>query len=338
MAKKTGPGRGIILFILGAIAFVYLFPIIIGWFIYKNILSKIEPKFKTTAIGITALVVFGIQLQVFASFAPKPTIPNSDSNYSYASNTDKKQSDLTSDIPEPTPTVLGVKDQPIPKQEISQTPQAPEIKPREEIKTSSKPESTDKEEPKSEPKFEYHLVSNLKKCLSPSDREYSVATDFKSFSNIDECQKELMKLSVQPNTDNNTKVTTKSEVEQPKAATEPSLPKNEPTKYRLDKVDNLCYDSTQDKYNTLTNFTDFNTYGDCVVAKYNTPAPSSTSGSTTSSSSSSSSDSTYTPTQPDSGSFIPYEGNGGGPTLCKDGKWSHSSGRGTCSGHGGIAR
>ena len=36
--------------------------------------------------------------------------------------------------------------------------------------------------------------------------------------------------------------------------------------------------------------------------------------------------------------FIPYAGNGGGPTLCRDGSWSHSSGRGTCSHHGGIAR
>lgn len=37
------------------------------------------------------------------------------------------------------------------------------------------------------------------------------------------------------------------------------------------------------------------------------------------------------------GGFIPYEGNGGGPTLCADGAMSHSSGRGTCSGHGGIS-
>ena len=36
--------------------------------------------------------------------------------------------------------------------------------------------------------------------------------------------------------------------------------------------------------------------------------------------------------------FIPYPGNGGGPTLCRDGMYSHSSGRGTCSHHGGIAR
>lgn len=36
--------------------------------------------------------------------------------------------------------------------------------------------------------------------------------------------------------------------------------------------------------------------------------------------------------------FIPYQGNGGGPTLCRDGTYSHSSGRGTCSHHGGIAR
>lgn len=38
------------------------------------------------------------------------------------------------------------------------------------------------------------------------------------------------------------------------------------------------------------------------------------------------------------GTFIPYEGNGGGPTLCRDGTYSRSSGRGTCSHHGGIAR
>jgi hypothetical protein len=36
------------------------------------------------------------------------------------------------------------------------------------------------------------------------------------------------------------------------------------------------------------------------------------------------------------GPFIPYAGNGGGPTPCNDGTWSHSSGRGTCSHHGGI--
>jgi hypothetical protein len=35
--------------------------------------------------------------------------------------------------------------------------------------------------------------------------------------------------------------------------------------------------------------------------------------------------------------FIPYPGNGGGPTQCADGMYSHSSGRGTCSHHGGIA-
>jgi hypothetical protein len=35
--------------------------------------------------------------------------------------------------------------------------------------------------------------------------------------------------------------------------------------------------------------------------------------------------------------FIPYPGNGRGPTLCRDGMYSHSSGRGTCSHHGGIA-
>jgi LysM repeat protein len=33
--------------------------------------------------------------------------------------------------------------------------------------------------------------------------------------------------------------------------------------------------------------------------------------------------------------FIPFQGNGGGPTLCRDGTYSHSSGRGTCSWHGG---
>lgn len=37
------------------------------------------------------------------------------------------------------------------------------------------------------------------------------------------------------------------------------------------------------------------------------------------------------------GEFIPYPGNGGGPTLCADGMYSHSSGRGTCSHHGGIS-
>jgi hypothetical protein len=40
---------------------------------------------------------------------------------------------------------------------------------------------------------------------------------------------------------------------------------------------------------------------------------------------------------PSAGMFIPYEGNGGGPTLCSDGKYSNSSGRGTCSHHGGVA-
>ena len=39
-----------------------------------------------------------------------------------------------------------------------------------------------------------------------------------------------------------------------------------------------------------------------------------------------------------SGPFIPYPGNGGGPTQCRDGTVSHSSGRGTCSHHGGEAR
>jgi len=33
---------------------------------------------------------------------------------------------------------------------------------------------------------------------------------------------------------------------------------------------------------------------------------------------------------------IPYPGNGGGPTFCADGSISGSSGRGTCSHHGGI--
>ena len=37
------------------------------------------------------------------------------------------------------------------------------------------------------------------------------------------------------------------------------------------------------------------------------------------------------------GGYIPYEGNGRGPTLCADGKWSRSSGRGTCSHHGGVS-
>lgn len=40
---------------------------------------------------------------------------------------------------------------------------------------------------------------------------------------------------------------------------------------------------------------------------------------------------------PSAGQFIRYEGNGGGPTLCGDGSYSHSSGRGTCSHHRGIA-
>lgn len=38
----------------------------------------------------------------------------------------------------------------------------------------------------------------------------------------------------------------------------------------------------------------------------------------------------------DNGNFIPYGGNGLGPTQCFDGKWSHSSGRGACSHHGGA--
>lgn len=35
--------------------------------------------------------------------------------------------------------------------------------------------------------------------------------------------------------------------------------------------------------------------------------------------------------------YIPYPGNGGGPTLCRDGSISNSSGPGTCSHHGGEA-
>jgi len=41
---------------------------------------------------------------------------------------------------------------------------------------------------------------------------------------------------------------------------------------------------------------------------------------------------------PSGGNYIPYPGNGGGPTRCRDGSISNSSGRGTCSYHGGIAR
>lgn len=41
--------------------------------------------------------------------------------------------------------------------------------------------------------------------------------------------------------------------------------------------------------------------------------------------------------QPLPADFIPYPGNGGGPTLCNDGMYSHSSGRGTCSHHGGVS-
>lgn len=44
------------------------------------------------------------------------------------------------------------------------------------------------------------------------------------------------------------------------------------------------------------------------------------------------------PTPVPSGPYIPYAGNGLGPTQCADGTVSHSSGRGTCSHHGGIAR
>jgi hypothetical protein len=43
------------------------------------------------------------------------------------------------------------------------------------------------------------------------------------------------------------------------------------------------------------------------------------------------------PVSPGPGLFIPYPGNGGGPTRCADGTYSHSSGRGTCSHHGGEA-
>jgi hypothetical protein len=39
---------------------------------------------------------------------------------------------------------------------------------------------------------------------------------------------------------------------------------------------------------------------------------------------------------PATGPTLVYPGNGGGPTTCSDGSISHSSGRGTCSGHGGI--
>lgn len=48
---------------------------------------------------------------------------------------------------------------------------------------------------------------------------------------------------------------------------------------------------------------------------------------------------TSTPDQaPVVGPTLVYPGNGGGPTTCNDGSISHSSGRGTCSGHGGIKR
>jgi hypothetical protein len=40
---------------------------------------------------------------------------------------------------------------------------------------------------------------------------------------------------------------------------------------------------------------------------------------------------------PQPGPFIPYPGNGLGPSPCADGSWSHSSGRGTCSHHGGVS-
>lgn len=35
--------------------------------------------------------------------------------------------------------------------------------------------------------------------------------------------------------------------------------------------------------------------------------------------------------------FIPYAGNGQGPTVCNDNMVSHSAGQGTCSHHGGEA-
>ncbi|MEO8538124.1 MAG: LysM peptidoglycan-binding domain-containing protein [bacterium] len=49
---------------------------------------------------------------------------------------------------------------------------------------------------------------------------------------------------------------------------------------------------------------------------------------------------TRTPTRSSvpTGPTIPYPGNGGGPTQCRDGSVSNSSGSGTCSHHGGIAR
>jgi hypothetical protein len=43
------------------------------------------------------------------------------------------------------------------------------------------------------------------------------------------------------------------------------------------------------------------------------------------------------PDRPLPATFIPYPGNGGGPTRCRDGTYSHSSGSGTCSHHGGIS-
>jgi hypothetical protein len=49
------------------------------------------------------------------------------------------------------------------------------------------------------------------------------------------------------------------------------------------------------------------------------------------------SDASARPDLPPPRTFIPYPGNGGGPTLCSDGTYSHSTGRGTCSGHGGIS-
>jgi hypothetical protein len=37
------------------------------------------------------------------------------------------------------------------------------------------------------------------------------------------------------------------------------------------------------------------------------------------------------------GAFIPYPGNGNGPSPCADGMWSNSSGSGACSHHGGLS-
>jgi len=48
------------------------------------------------------------------------------------------------------------------------------------------------------------------------------------------------------------------------------------------------------------------------------------------------SSSVFSTFNPSAGTFIPYAGNGRGPTLLADGTWSHSAGRGTGSHHGGI--